>query len=83
MAPRIAWNRVSTLARKIWPTVRPGADGAVLTWPACIRACTSAWSRPTAAEGCSSVMAVSHGETSLEYACHHYQQPGHRAFSRL
>ena len=42
IAPRIALNRVNTLARTIWPTVRVGAAGTSLTCPRATRSSTSA-----------------------------------------
>ncbi len=42
IAPRIALNRVNTLARTIWATVRVGAAGTSLIWPRATARATSA-----------------------------------------
>src|ERR1039458_4363493 len=47
--PKMALNLVKRLARKIWPTVRPGAGGNVLTRPAETLSATSSVLSPVAA----------------------------------
>ena len=56
--PRIALNRVSTLARSICAPLRPGIGGAALTLPASTRARTAAWSRPRMSVAGSAVTAA-------------------------
>src|SRR5687767_13609013 len=58
IAPRIALNRVNTLARTIWTVVRVGAAGTSLTCPRATRSATSAVERPRAGSTCDDWVAV-------------------------
>src|SRR5579859_651124 len=77
--PRIALNLVSTLARRIWDRLRPGAGGTVLTCPASVLARTASSVRPVTAASAGAVMAGSRSPLRARGQPHrHDDQEGRR-----